>query len=319
MEYIKINLVKKFNSNNLRNILLFAFFLITFITIVFLSFDFVFAADVGNTFGGGGGSSRSSSGYSSSYGGSSSSGDLFFLFWIISALPFPLDMIVMVGLVLLGIFGTKKYKNSKVESNVKYVKNYEENVHNSIDENYVANILKKDDLDFSKNEFNAFAKDVYIKLQEAWEAKDWSAIRPFETEELFSIHSKQLEEYIQNETTPHLDKQEILSCQLADYEIDGKYQYLTVKLSATLLAFLTDKNGNVINGSPKNRVYREYKLVFKRTNGVKTVADTKTNTTNCPNCGAPNKITSSGVCEFCNSLITTGDYGWVLNEYSQWR
>ena len=38
-----------------------------------------------------------------------------------------------------------------------------------------------------------------------------------------------------------------------------------------------------------------------------------TNTTNCPNCGAPTKITSSGKCEYCGSIITTGEHDWVLS------
>lgn len=308
MEYIK---------NNKLIIVLFA---ITFITVVFLSIDIAFAADVGNSFSGGGGSSHSSYGGSSSYSGSSGGGaGLFFLVWMILDLPFPLNIMVIALICFGGVSGTRKIKSGRntnygVETNYSQDTRYEEN-----NENFVVQTIRRNDEDFSKNEFNVFVRDVYIKVQEAWEAKDWSGIRPFESEELFSLHSKQLQEYIDNGTTPHLDKQEILETKIADFEIDGKYEYLTVKLVATLLAYLTDKNGNVLNGSPKNRVYREYKLVFKRVHGVKTKSDEKTNTTNCPNCGAPNKIASSGVCEFCNSLITTGDYGWVLNEYGQWR
>ena len=36
------------------------------------------------------------------------------------------------------------------------------------------------------------------------------------------------------------------------------------------------------------------------------------NEMNCPNCGAPTNITSSGKCSYCGSVITTKDYGWVL-------
>ena len=34
---------------------------------------------------------------------------------------------------------------------------------------------------------------------------------------------------------------------------------------------------------------------------------------NCPNCGAPTQITSAGKCEYCGSVITTGEYSWVLS------
>ena len=34
---------------------------------------------------------------------------------------------------------------------------------------------------------------------------------------------------------------------------------------------------------------------------------------NCPNCGAPTQITSSGKCEYCGSIITTGEHSWALS------
>ena len=37
------------------------------------------------------------------------------------------------------------------------------------------------------------------------------------------------------------------------------------------------------------------------------------NNINCPNCGAPTQITSAGRCEYCGSVITTGEYNWVLS------
>ena len=44
-----------------------------------------------------------------------------------------------------------------------------------------------------------------------------------------------------------------------------------------------------------------------------------TNTISCPNCGAPTKITSSGKCEYCGSIITTGEHGWVLDKLEGYR
>jgi len=40
---------------------------------------------------------------------------------------------------------------------------------------------------------------------------------------------------------------------------------------------------------------------------------------NCPNCGAPLEISSSGQCGYCNSVVTTGQYSWVLCDYGTVR
>ena len=61
-------------------------------------------------------------------------------------------------------------------------------------------------------------------------------------------------------------------------------------------------------------------MVFIRKTGVKTKPGEATvNTTNCPNCGAPTKITSSGKCEYCGSIVTTGEYDWVLSSLSRYN
>ena len=60
--------------------------------------------------------------------------------------------------------------------------------------------------------------------------------------------------------------------------------------------------------------FNTYLLTFIRKNGVKTKPGTiEVNTTNCPNCGAPTQITSSGKCDYCGSVITTGEHSWVLS------
>ena len=33
----------------------------------------------------------------------------------------------------------------------------------------------------------------------------------------------------------------------------------------------------------------------------------------CPNCGAKTQITVSGKCEYCGSVLTTGEYNWALS------
>ena len=69
----------------------------------------------------------------------------------------------------------------------------------------------------------------------------------------------------------------------------------------------------VIQGDKNKDWVMKYKMTFARKKGVKTQRGTSNkSTTNCPNCGAPTDITSSGQCEYCGSVITTGEHDWVL-------
>ena len=55
------------------------------------------------------------------------------------------------------------------------------------------------------------------------------------------------------------------------------------------------------------------KFPTEKTEGDGTKDEKKTKTTNCPNCGAPTEITSTGRCPYCHSVITTKQYDWVLD------
>ena len=69
----------------------------------------------------------------------------------------------------------------------------------------------------------------------------------------------------------------------------------------------------VLESDPNRDWYMKYELTFNRKTGVKTQPGmSNKSTTNCPNCGAPTEITSSGQCPYCGSVITTGEHDWVL-------
>lgn len=52
-----------------------------------------------------------------------------------------------------------------------------------------------------------------------------------------------------------------------------------------------------------------------RKKGVKTkTADSAVQSKSCPRCGAPFQITSAGKCEYCGSIVTTGEFSWVLTD-----
>ena len=69
--------------------------------------------------------------------------------------------------------------------------------------------IKQSDPNFSESLFKAQAKDVWLTLQEAWEAKDWQSVRNLESEELYKIHSRQLQEYIDMKKTNYMNMQNI--------------------------------------------------------------------------------------------------------------
>lgn len=287
--------------------LLFIFALVAII----LFLPILVQADVGNSFSGG----SSGGGYSggSSYsGGGSGLGGIIFLGGGGS---------ISTLIIALAVLALYSYMRSRQGSggNVRPVPYQSSGTYRVCNEEKTIEEIQARDPNFSAESFKTFASEVYLTLQEAWEDRDWKKVRPFESNTLFNVHNRQLNEYIEQRKTNHLDMQNVRNITLAQFRVDGAQEVLSVKLEASLLDYVTDdESGKVLEGSKTQYQHRFYYLEFIRRAGVQTAVDTQLNVTNCPNCGAPTQVTSSGECEYCHSIITNGDYGWVLNKYMAW-
>jgi ribosomal protein L37AE/L43A len=78
--------------------------------------------------------------------------------------------------------------------------------------------------------------------------------------------------------------------------------------------------GKILRGDKTTRWDLRYKMKFMRSSGVLTKEETAGATEHtCPNCGAPIEMMSSAKCDYCNSVVTTGQYSWVLSDFGTIR
>ena len=293
--------MKYLNRNKLKTYLPFVLLLLAFVICNFA------IADVGNN-------NRYNSGGGGFDGGDFDIGVL--IGWLIN-LFIESPVLGLIAVVIVIIFYRMKKKKSNDPSTIN--KNVNNQADSEVTMDYtgvVADEIRAIDPDFSSDKFIGFAREVFMKIQEAWTTKDWRPIRPFESETLFNQHKQQLDEYIRLGKTNIVEKIAIKHCSLHSFRQDGDKEVLTVWLNAVMRDYvIDDKTKNVLESDPNRDWYMKYEMVFNRKAGLKTDPGKKGNTiTNCPNCGAPTEITSSGQCAYCGSVITNGEHDWVLTD-----
>lgn len=226
----------------------------------------------------------------------------------------------IVLLIILAIIFISRRKQKKMSTDTDYInRNVQQQAENDFafdNSNNVAEEIRAIDPNFSSDKFIGFAREVFMKIQEAWTTKDWKVIRPFENENLFNQHKQQLDEYIRLKKTNVVERIAIKHCSLQSFKQDGDKEVLTVLLNAIMRDYvIDDETKKVLESDPNRDWYMRYEMVFNRKAGVKTEAGKKGNSiTNCPNCGAPTEVTSSGQCTYCGSIITNGEHDWVLTD-----
>ena len=259
----------------------------------------------------------------SSSSSSSSDGDSYLLNWIIYFLfemfgPLPGIILCIILLIVFGYLKkTGKLKNIQNSINSTITSNYSESFNQIVDNTIsVSEQIRQIDPEFSSDNFLAWTREVFFKIQQAWTDRNWKVIRPFESNELFNIHNSQLNEYIKKHRINVVEKINISNATLREFRQDGDKEVLVVELHAVMRDYVIDeKTKKVLESNPNKDWYMKYLMTFNRKKGVLTKAGTSNkSTTNCPNCGAPTEITSSGQCEYCDSVITTGEHDWVLSD-----
>ncbi len=279
-------------------------------------FSVMAAADFGNAEGGGdwdfGDSDWGDSDWGDSDWGDSDFGGVLFL--LSDGNPVVI-LIVVAVLIVFFILRNRKNGGSSVMPTQKVMpRDYA-----AIETAVLAKIHAVDPA-FAVEDFKTFAGDVLVRAQKSWEEKNLRAFRPYISDTYFNTVHAQLEEFIRQKKTNHLDGTCVVDTYLTGFETNDRYEVLTVRIKATLFDYVTDDaTGNLLSGSQSDRQTRYYRLTFIRTAGKKTAVGEKLSSATCPNCGAPLQLTAAGVCEYCMSVITTSEFDWVLNRYELWR
>jgi len=185
----------------------------------------------------------------------------------------------------------------------------------------IESIIKQSDPNFSASDFVTFVKEVYIDIETAWMKRDMAPVRPVLHENLYNATVRQVQAKIDQGVVYHYESMVVNTAYLTSYARDAQFEYVTLYLNARRIDWQEDeKTGRILRGDKTTRWDMRYKMKFVRSAGTKTKQETSGMTRhNCPNCGAPLEITSSGKCNYCNSVVTTGQYSWVLCDYGTVR
>ena len=155
------------------------------------------------------------------------------------------------------------------------------------------------DSKFSKEDFYAWVKHLYSTILEALDKENPVMLRRFESDYLYQRHIALFEDI--KASGASISNYAIKGVLLKDFKIEGDKEILVVALSASI---------NKVNIYDDN--YKSYILTFARKKGVKTTGTLLEKETNCPNCGAVLDLNDHGVCSYCHTTVSNGDFGWIL-------
>jgi len=157
---------------------------------------------------------------------------------------------------------------------------------------------------------------MFVQLQSAWTKGKWEEARPLMSDALFTANQGWLDQLAAAGLRNRTVGMKVSRTELVDVETDSWVETLTVRIYASCLDWTEQTDtGEVCGGSnTERRIFSEY-WTFVRSIGA---TRSSTDLMACPSCGgALDQMSMSGVCGYCDSKVSHGDFDWVATRISQ--
>lgn len=155
---------------------------------------------------------------------------------------------------------------------------------------------------------------AFGELQVAWSSQDLTRARPFVTDALFQSLFYWVDTYRRSGLRNVTEQTTLTNMVLARVTSDRFYDAVTIRIYASGLDYTLDGSGRVVAGNRnETRAYSEYWTLIR---GSQRRGPSRAEPV-CPNCGAPLAVNMAGTCTYCNVIVTTGEFDWVVSRMEQ--
>lgn len=163
--------------------------------------------------------------------------------------------------------------------------------------------------------YHNISSKYFMEIYQNWSNLKWTNVRHLLTDRLWESYNFWIDEYKRNNIRNALDETAISKIHVAKIESDRFYEAITLRIFASTKDYVVDTNGKVLAGNQRTaRIFSEYWTFIRKTGVDNDNYDMKS----CPNCGAPlDKMGQNGICEYCNTKVTTGNFSWVVAMITQ--
>ncbi len=176
--------------------------------------------------------------------------------------------------------------------------------------------IKQRDPQFTSAAFIQKTNAAFLEIQQAWSNQDLTKVRRFISDGVNERFSLQIDMQKKQGIRNKMENVQVLGTEIISIESDSHFDSIHMKITAK--ARDTDVNletGKKIRDNFSG-TFVEY-WSFLRKPGVQTLAGKGLVEGVCPNCGAHLELSDSGKCLYCDAVITSGEYDWVLSEITQ--
>jgi predicted lipid-binding transport protein (Tim44 family)/tellurite resistance protein len=183
------------------------------------------------------------------------------------------------------------------------------------------NALKTKDPSFDLLHLFDNVKKLFVDVQGAWFKRNLEPVRRYLSDATFQRLSLQMRLLDMQGIRDAISDISVLDLQIIGLEQNEQFDTVHVRVKAQMRdadAPKTATDEQALALAAKQPVEQFIEVwSFVRKPGAKTNAAQELSSGKCPNCGAPFEGGAANRCQFCNAVVNSGNYDWVLAEITQ--
>lgn len=167
---------------------------------------------------------------------------------------------------------------------------------------------------FDATAFGEKLGNLYVQMQNCWQAKNIESVRPYFTDALYQQMDRQLDALRRNGYTNYVERISVLGVNLRGFRQSDGEDHIIAELRTRIVDYtLNDKTGELVKGDKKKEKFLTYEWELTRASGRTTGAAEEMTVVNCPNCGAPLSINATAKCPYCDSVVMVDAHDWAIS------
>jgi len=171
----------------------------------------------------------------------------------------------------------------------------------------------KIDKSFSEEVFKEKIRNLFFRIQDAKQNRDFLGIRSYFSEPLFEEYALQMEQLKKKHIKSVVEDPEVRSIIIKGFKQESDTDVMLVELKTLSREYTIDETNNKLkSGSKKEVVSTEYEWVLCRSLSYRGKSQKGFSARVCPNCGAAVNINKSLICEYCGSVLSDDEFDWVI-------
>ncbi len=183
------------------------------------------------------------------------------------------------------------------------------------------NALKTKDPSFDLLHLFDNVKKLFVEVQGAWFKRNLEPVRRYLSDATFQRLSLQMRLLDMQGIRDAISDISVLDLQIIGLEQNEQFDTVHVRVKAQMRdadAPKTATDEQALALAAKQPVEQFIEVwSFVRKPGAKTNSAQELSSGKCPNCGAPFEGGAANRCQFCNAVVNSGNYDWVLAEITQ--